>query len=281
MLQHDEVGHGIIAIGKIERLAFVTDLAFMHFQLGGVSMHDFHTVPVAKIPGQLRLFVWAAAGVLRLNEAQTLSRPADRLQVIEHFLHEQLANVFADGQLQLAIPGMQLGENDVADDVFTSGNQMQPANAAQVGFDEVKRVLPHRADKVDHRVQPAEDRVAFALARTPRIPQPGFLLRSQPQQVANGEVLHIQFRQTLEGIQDRQRNRMHVCQLAGKDRDRAGHDSYGVPLPVAKVDQVPAERLLADALDQLDQLGFGDFVKGLANPTSQAQSAQSELFRGS
>ncbi len=91
---------------------------------------------VVIILGQRFLLIGTAAGVLRLDETNVLGRPTDRFKMIEHFLHQQLAYVLADGQLQLRIVGLQHRQHEVGDDAFSRRNQVQSADAAQVRLDE-------------------------------------------------------------------------------------------------------------------------------------------------
>ena len=97
---------------------------------------------------------------------------------------------WADLQLQLGVLLLQHRHHQVGQDVLGGGDQVQAADAAEVRLDEAQRILPHRADEIDHGVEPAEDRVVLAVARAPAVPQPLLLLRREPQQVADGEVLH-------------------------------------------------------------------------------------------
>ena len=118
------------------------------------------------------------------------------------------------------------------------------------------------------------------LARPPAVPEPFFLLRRDAQHVADGEVLHVQLGQPLEGVLDRQRDEMDVGELVGQHGHRAGQDADRVHCAVAQVDEVAAEGLLADALHQLDQDRLGDLVECLADPAGEAMSAQAQFFRG-
>ena len=79
----------------------------------------------------------------------------------------------------------------------------------------------------------------------------------EAQHLADREILQVQLRQPLEGVVDRQRDEMDVGELVGQRGERAGQDVDGVQLAVAQVDQVAADRLLADAAAKRDQLGRG------------------------
>ena len=61
----------------------------------------FRPCAIVEILGQGLLFVGPAAGVLRLDEADVLGRPAHGLQMIEDVLHQQLADVRADVEVQI------------------------------------------------------------------------------------------------------------------------------------------------------------------------------------
>ena len=68
------------------------------------------------------------------------------------------------------------------------------------------------------------------------------------QHVADGRVLHVQFRQALEGVLDGQRDEVDVGQLVGQHGDRAGQDADGVRLRRRAGRSGAGGRLLADAL---------------------------------
>src|ERR1700687_3838187 len=97
--------------------------------------------------------------------------------------------------------------------------EMQAADAAQVGFHEAERVLPHRTDEIDHGVEPAEYRVVLALAGPPAFPQPLFFVRRQAEDLTDRNVLKVELRQALEGVQDRLGDKMDVRQLIGQHRN--------------------------------------------------------------
>ena len=66
-------------------------------------MQRVESVPRAAEPGQDLLLVDAAGGVLRLDEADGASRPADRVQVVEDLLDQQLADVLTGLELEAAV----------------------------------------------------------------------------------------------------------------------------------------------------------------------------------
>ena len=102
------------------------------------------------------------------------------------------------------------------------------------------------------------------------------------QHLAHGEVLHVQLRQPLQGVLDRQRDEMDVGELVGQDGERAGQHADGVGLAVAQVDQVAAERprRAMRCGSASTTLRLGDLVERLADAAGEAQAAQPQFFGG-
>ena len=127
-------------------------------------MHDAQAVAVVIVPSKFFLLIWAAAGVLGLDETDVARFPAEDL------LHEQFTHIRAAVEVQQRVLSLQRGQDKIVNDAVGRGNQMQPADAAEVRLDITERRLPHRADKIDHRIEPAEDGVVLTLCRAPAIP---------------------------------------------------------------------------------------------------------------
>ncbi len=246
--QLDQVGHRVIAIGQVDRIAVVIHLIAGLRQLARVGVRHLDAVVVVEMAGERLLLVGPAAGVLGLDEAKMPGRPTQRLQVIEHLLHQELADVVADAELQLRVQRPQHRQHDIRDDALGGRHEVQPADAAEVRLDKFQRIFPHRADEIDHRVEPAEHRVVVAQLRRPAFREPGFLLRRDPQDFAHRRVLLIQVGQPLQGAMDGLRNEMDVRKLIGEHRHRTGEHRDRFELSVAQIHQVAAQRLVADAL---------------------------------
>src|SRR5207237_1251248 len=146
-------------------------------------------------------------------------------------------DVAAQLQPQVVIVILQDGQNDVRQDVFGRGYEVQAADAAEVRLHEAQRVLPHGTDEIDHCIQPAEDRIILAMTRPPTFPQPFFLLRLDAQHVADGEILQVHFRQPFESVLNRLRYEVDVRQLVGQHGNGTRQHPDGIELAVAQVDQ--------------------------------------------
>jgi len=200
--------------------------------------------------------------------------------MIVDFLHQQLANVRTDCELQLRVVLLQRREDYLCNDALAGRHHVQAADPAQVRLDKAKRILPHGTDEIDHRVVAAEDRVVVAMTLPPTRPQPFVFFRSQPQQCAHREILHIQLRQALERVVNSERHVVDVRDLVGQHRDGARQDVDRLALTITQIDEVVAEAFLTNATGQGNEFRLGNPVERLAHPAGKTQTAQTHLFGG-
>ena len=93
LFQMDQVADFIVAVEEIDGCAVVVHFAVPQLQLGGVGVHDPHSVALVVILCERLLFIRAAAGVLRLQETDVLRLPPDRIEMVQYLLDKQLAHV--------------------------------------------------------------------------------------------------------------------------------------------------------------------------------------------
>src|SRR5262249_457978 len=192
--QVEQIANRIVAVSKIHAGTLIENLAVRQRQLARVGVQQAHAVTVAVEPGQFLLLVRPATCILWLDKEQVFNRPPEGLGVVLNFLHQEVANVRSNFQAQSFVALTQLRQDEVCQETFGRGDEVQAADAAQVRLHKAQRVLPHRADEVHHGVESAEHRIVLALARSPAIPEPFFFSRGQAQDLAHAEVLKIQLR---------------------------------------------------------------------------------------
>ena len=148
-------------------------------QLARVGVQDLHAVAIVEVAGPAPP---ARRGRCRRISARRsrCSAPAGR-SLPGGRAPPASAVRGCPGRVPAAAPGparATTGSTRSATIRLAGRHQVQAADAAQVRLDELERILPHRAGEIDHRVEPAEDRVVLALARPPALPQPLFLVRA-------------------------------------------------------------------------------------------------------
>ena len=191
-------------------------------------------------------FVRTIAGVLGIDQANRPPFALDRFRMIGEFENKKIAQVLARFQVKLGRGFLQRGNDDIADDTFGSGNQMDAAHANEVRLDERERVFPKRASEIDNRVQPTEDRVKLIVARAPGVPQPLGFQFIKRDDLANVEILQIQFWHPLERTDERERDVVEIVELLGENAGGAQHHVDRFLLAVAKVDQLAARCFVRD-----------------------------------
>jgi hypothetical protein len=199
--------------------------------------------------------------------------------MVEEFLDEQFAHVGREFEAEPGVLLEQFGDDDLVEHAVGGRAEVEAADAGQVGLDKAEGVLPHGAGEVHHGVEAAEHRVVLALRRSPAIPEPLLLPRREAEQFAHGEVLLVNVRQALEGVEDGERDGMDVGQLVRADGDGAGEDADGLGDALVLVDKVLGLGLLLDGLDEVAQALRGEAGEGALHAPGEAQTGKARFFR--
>jgi hypothetical protein len=134
--------HRVIAIADVDHLVLVQNVVTFDAQLARIRVHDLERITLAQIRTEHRLLVGSVACVFRLDETHRARRPADRFQMIEHFLHQQIADVVRPLEMKRLIARLELRHDHLLKDLIGRGHQMKPSDAAHVRFEKTERVLP-------------------------------------------------------------------------------------------------------------------------------------------
>ena len=218
--------------------------------------------------------------VFGLDEAHRAVGAAHRLELRGELLLQQLARVAQALQPQ---PGILCGEqrNDsLAQDLLDRGDQVEPADAGQVRFDELERVLPDRAAVVHQRVEAAEHRVPRAHGRGPALAQPGIFFRLEPQDRPDGRIGGVEIGQAHHGVVQDPDDAVDVVDFLGKQRDRAGKDADGPDDALHEIVQVPGRGSLAHAPERFRQVRRRRAVQRLAYAGGQPSASETEHLGG-
>ena len=206
---------------------------------------------------------------------------ADRLQVIEHFLHEQLANVVAEFQPQVRVLfAASTGRATSATICSQVGTRCRPPMPLRFGSTNLSESFHIGLVKSTM----ASSRPKIGLFSRWLGPQHFHSHSSSPgvkaKRLAGGEVLQVHIRQPFEGVVDRLRHVMDVRELIGHRGERARQNVNGVEPAVAQVNQMAAGGLLADAIGEAGDVGRRNSVKRPADAAGEAQAAQTQFFGG-
>ena len=172
-----KIEHARVAVHEVDARVAVQHLVAAQSQLAHVRVQHREPVTLAVVRGERVGLVGSIVGVLGIDEHDLPVRPADRVEVLEQVLEQQLAHVVGELESDARILRQQRRHDEIGEDAHRGRPDVQAADAAQVRLHELDRVLPHRRRVVDDGVEAGEDRIRFAMRRRPAVAQPLFLDR--------------------------------------------------------------------------------------------------------
>ena len=138
------------------------------------------------------MFVDAVFGVFRFDEAKATVVAADRAGVVDQGLNEQVALVARQFDAQGRVVSHQRRHDVAHDQLFAQGRIADAADAGQVRFHEMERVLPARGGEIADGIETAVDRVVAVVRRCPRVAQPPFFVGRDGDDASDFLVVQIE-----------------------------------------------------------------------------------------
>ena len=237
-------------------------------------------VPIAVVLHQPSLLVDTLQLVLGLDQADGASRPADRLQVLHQLAKKEQPGVRQSREPQASVVGDQQRHHDLVHHLLDRGDEIQPADAGEVGLHEPEGVLPDGVGVIHHAVEAVEHGVPRLHRGRPAGAQPLVFGRLQSEQLPNGRVCQVELGQPKQGVVERPGDGVEVDQLFRQQSDGAGQNPDGLHPPVVEVLQVAPRARLPHGLVRGRELRGGQVIERLSHARGQASAAKSRGLDG-
>ena len=278
LAERPQLLHRVVAVGEVHRLAVEEDLVPVQHQLARVGVADLHPQPAMEVLGEQRLLLRAILGPARLDEAEAPSGPAERLEVLEHLSGEQLPDVLPERQPQRRVLLPEQRSETLLEDPLRRRQHVQPADAGQVGLEELEGALPLRALEENHRVEPSEDRVRARVERGPAVADPLLVTVGNRERRPDVRVHQPQLEQAAGRIVQRQRRRVEVCLLLRQDGERRREDGHRLRAALVQVEETRGVGVLVDPVEHVSHPLRGDAEQRRLDPAAHLPAQQSELL---
>ena len=278
--QFDEIAGFVVAIGDVDAVVAVIDVAVPDIELARIGVARDQLVALLDKVAEHRLFGRSAHFIFGLDHAQIAAGTADGTRVVDEKLHEQFALIARQLDFQFRIVRQEGGHDVLHHHPLGDRAVMDAAHARKIGLHEVERVLPLCGRKVAHRVQPPVHRIGAMMRAAPHFAYPAFLLGRDAHDVAHAFVLQIKPRDAFQRVVHLKADVVHIGKLLVHRQERPQHDAHGLDAFVALVQHAGLHGLGVQMFGEAGKRGVGHVVRGAADAPFERSAGKAEGFTG-
>ena len=158
--------------------------------------------------------------------------------MIDQHLNEQIALIPRHLDDESRVVPQQSWHDVSHHKMLGNRREMNAADAGQVRFHEMERILPTGAREIAHRIETAIDRVEALVGLGPGIAKPTFFVGRDRQDRPDPLVSMIEVGHALECFDELKTDVVDVAQLLLHDEQRARHEADGLFDAFMLVDQL-------------------------------------------